>query len=381
MIRTTTRIRVLVPLAALVLASGCGRPAADEGGGPAVREIGRVTLQESADTYVARPGGLAVDGRGYLLLTDFFQKWIVEFDPSGRLVGRYGAPGRGPGEFDAIGETVLATDSVVGAADYRSRVFHFFDRRTRRFVGSRRVSGSPSTGKVVDGTVWLTNLNTKARLGMSVWPLSSEPIGERSAELPPVQANLVPMPAEYLQSEPLRGTYPLAHAAPWADSALVGFAAAPWLVVVNRTGSVLDSVFIPASRRRGIPEDIVQELNGSRFDAASLFRRLSGLYGLSRTADGHFVAVHIDPELHGGNRITGRLFVSLLSPDRRRVCVDREIPVSQVSQPIVALQGDSIYVVEQHMKGETGSATTVTAYRVTADGCEWLSTDGKGNER
>lgn len=371
------RMMILIAAAALVLASACSGRGADAGGGPAVRQIARVTLQETRDLYVARPGGLAVDGRGHLLLTDFFQKWIVEFDGAGRAVGRFGGPGQGPGEYNAIGETVLALDSVVGAADYRSRVFHFFDRGSRRYVGSRRVNGVVSTGKVVDGTAWLATLNTQTRLGMSVWPLSRERIDERSAGLPPVQANLVPLPAEYLQSEPLRGTYPLAHAAPWADSALVGFAAAPWLVVVDRGGAVRDSVAIPVQRRRGIPDGIVREMNGPGFDVRKLFRSLSGLYGLSRTADGHFVAVHIDPELHSGNRITGRLFVSLISPDRRRACVDREIPVSQVSQPIVALQGDTVYVVEQQMNGETGS-TTVTSYQVTPQGCDWISTRKQG---
>lgn len=381
MMRANGLTRMLLPAAALLLACGCGKTAPAADGGPAVRQVARLTLQESADNYIARPGGLAVDERGHVLLTDFFQKWIVEFDGSGRFVGRFGAPGRGPGEFNAIGETVLAFDSIVGAADYRARLFHFFDRGTRRYLGSRRVNGVASTGKVVDGTVWLANLNASTRLGMSVWPLAGERIGEGSAELPPVEANLVPLPAEYLGSEPLRGTYPLAHAAPWADSALVGFAAAPVLVVVGRNGAVRDSVSIPATRRRGIPDGIVQELNGPRFDVQKLFRSLSGLYGLSRTADGQFVAVHIDPELHSGNRITGRLFVSLISADRRRACVDREIPVSQVSQPIVALRGDSVHVLEQHVRGESGSATTVTTYRVTADGCEWLSIHRAGGVR
>lgn len=371
----------LVPIAALVLAAACGgRGAAANAEGPSVRALSRVTLEESAEVFVARPGGLAVDGRGFFL-TDYFQKWIVEFDRSGRFVARYGAPGRGPGEFNAIGETVLVTDSLVGAADYRIRSFHFFDRGSRRYVGSRRVNGLATTGRMVNGTAWLTNVNTKTRLGMSVWPLSGERIDERSAALPPVEANLVPLPAEYMESEPLRGTYSLGFAAPWADSALVGFAAGPHLVVVDGRGVVRDSVAIPVARRRGIPAGIVQDLAGSRFDAAALFRRLSGLYGLSRTADGHFVAVHIDPELHGGNRITGRLFVSLLSPDRGRACVDREIPVSQVSQPLVALQGDSIFVVEQHVKGESNSATTVATYRVTPEGCDWISTDAPGGRR
>jgi hypothetical protein len=376
----TTKLNTLSVLWALTAASGCGGRA-DGGAGPALRQVAQVTLQEDSALYVARPGGLAVDAQGHFLLSDFFQKWIVEFDGLGRPVGRYGGPGLGPGEFNAIGETVLAVDSLIGAADYRSRTFHFFDRGSRRFVGSRRVNGTPSTGKVVDGTVWLTNFNTETRLGMSVWPLSGERIDERSADLPPVEANLVPLPAEYLEAEPLRGTYPLAHAAPWADSALVGFAAARDLVLVRRDGAVLDSVRIPAVRRRGIPDGLVQELNRPRFDPRKLFASLSGLYGLSRTADGHFVAVHIDPELHGGNRITGRLFVSLLSPDRRRACVDREIPVSDVSQPIVAVRGDSVFVVEQHVKGEAGAATTVTAYRVSPEGCDWIPTDGARGTR
>ena len=95
----------LVPLAALVLAAGCGRRgAAADAGGPTIRELSRVTLQETAGVYVARPGGVAVDGQGRVLLTDYFQKWIVEFDRSGRFVARYGAPGQGPGEFNAIGK-------------------------------------------------------------------------------------------------------------------------------------------------------------------------------------------------------------------------------------------------------------------------------------
>ncbi len=373
---TLARVRTVVGAGALLATWGCGGDTA-ENAGPAVRQVAHVTLQESKDLYVARPGGLAVDGRGHFLLTDFFQKWIIEFDASGRPIGRFGGPGQGPGEFSAIGETVLALDSVVGAADYRSRMFHFFDRTTRRYVGSRHVSGSVSTGKVVNGTAWLANMDPRTRLGVSVWPLAAEQIGEGSAQLAPVQANLVPLPAEYLRSEPLRATYPLAHAAPWADSALVGFAAAPHLVVVDRGGVVRDSVFIPAVRRRGIPDDIVAQLNGAGFDAKKLFRSLSGLYGLSRTADGHFVAVHIDPELHSGNRITGRLYARLISPDRARECVDREIPVSQISQPIVAVQGDRVYVVEQHTNGESGT-TTITTYQVSPEGCRWTSTDQEG---
>ena len=137
---------------------------------------------------------------------------------------------------------------------------------------------------------------------------------------------------------------------------------------------MVDSVSLPVRYRRGIPPTLVEELRGRRFDARKLFGSVSGLYGLSRTPDGHFVAVHLDPTLHSGNRITGRLFVSLLSPDRSRACVDREISVSDVSQPLVALRGETLYVVEQHVEGESGSSTTVTTYRVTPEGCDWTPT-------
>lgn len=364
-------------VAAAWIVAGPDAPApAEAGAGPSVERVRRVTLQESAELYVARPGGLAVDDRGHLLLTDFFQKWIVEFGPDGRFVARYGAPGSGPGEFTNIGETVLALDSLVGAQDYRARVFHFFRRGTGEYVGGRRIRGVASTGKVVGGAAWLANIDVESGLGMTRWPLAREEIGPRSALLPPLEAHLAPIPAEYLASEPIRGTYPIAHAAPWTDSVLVGFAAGPQLLVIGPDGAVADSVSLPALRRRGIPASLVEEMSGRRFDARRLLGRVSGLYGLSRTADGHVVAVHLDPTLHTGNRITGRLFVSLLAPARDRACVDREIPVSDVSQPLVALRGDSLYVVEQHVDGADASSTTVTLYHVDARGCAWTPLPG-----
>lgn len=360
--------------------SGCA--SRDRSGeGPRLETLGTLTLQEAEGVYLARPGGLAVDDDGSIFVTDFFQKRIVQYDRLGALVATYGAPGHGPGEFAAIGETVLLDDTLVAALDYRQRVFNIFGRRSHRYLGSRRVEGVVTTGKMAGGSAWLAHIDTRRGLGMSLWDLRGEQVGPDLVRRDPLLADRVALPAEYVASEVLRGTFPLVHAAPWGDSALIGFSASPYLLAVNRTGQVHDSVLVPVRARRGVPRDLVDRLNRPKLNFREVFGAVSGLYGLSRTADGHFVVAHFDPELHDGNRITGRVHVSLVSPDRRRACVDREIPVSDAAQPLVQLRGDTVLVLEQQLRGESGAATTLKRYRVTAAGCEWERTDNKGANR
>lgn len=374
-IRNRIAARAIHLTAALAVLGVAGCSAPDGGAGPTLEPVGSVLLQETGGVYLARPGGLAVDDAGNIFVTDYFQKQIVQFDAAGNPVATFGSPGRGPGEFSAIGESVLLFDTLVAAQDYRQRLFNVYGLRSRKYLGSRRVQGVVTTGTVRGSDAWLAHIDKDRKLGMSVWNLPREGVGPELALRAPLMADRVPLPAEYLSSEVLRGTFPLVYAAPWADSALVGFSASPWVLAVTATGQVADSVRVPVRARRGVPDDLVERLNGPSFDLRATFRSLSGQYGMSRAPDGTFLLAHLDPEIHDGNRITGRLFVSLLSADRQRACVDREVPVSDVSQPLVAFRGDTLLVLEQRLNGEANASTTLKRYRVTPAGCQWVPTE------
>jgi hypothetical protein len=283
----------------------------------------------------------------------------------------------GPGEFQSIGGALLLHDSLVGNVDDRTRTIHFFGVRSGRYVGSRRTAGSIMSGRSVGGEAWLGSFDAAANLAMIVWPIVADSLAGDPGRAEPLRSNRVPTPADYRKSDILRGVYGLMDAAPWRDSVLVGFGGSPYLYLLASQGPVLDSVVVPARRRRGIPRDFVSRLHAGQFDIRRVFGMASGLFKVSRLPDGGFALVHLDSDIHEGNRITSRVFVSLLSPDRSRACVDREVRVSDVSQPVVAIRADTLYVLEQHLEGESSSSTTVTKYPLSSAGCDWLPTTRK----
>ena len=80
--------------------------------------------------------------------------------------------------------------------------------------------------------------------------------------------------------------------------------------------------------------------------------------------------VHHDVK-HHGDQFTPSAYVTLLSADRTRACVDAVLPLSPDAKGATALVGDRIVAFEQATSGSEATST-VRSYRIDPSGCEWV---------
>ena len=96
----------------------------------------------------------------------------------------------------------------------------------------------------------------------------------------------------------------------------------------------------------------------------------SVLFGVRRLPSGEFALVHYDQEIGDAGDVHTRMFVSLLSRDRTRVCLDRERSLSPDAQPRTAFRGDTLFVLQQTVADQS-AVTFVKSYHLSDDGCAW----------
>lgn len=354
----------------LLLAGGVGcsgpdGPAGDGRPGPTLEKLGEVTLQESPSLYIGAPSSLWVDDEGSFFVADYFAGRIVRFDREGRPTETYGAGrGSGPGELEAVGTTFLV-DSLVVAEDAGDDVLERFDRRTGEHVGSRDFTGNIGRAVPKDSVVWLGNQSQARNSSVLLWRLDTDDLEYD-----------VPLPEEYRRSAPLFGTYTRFSVAPSGDTVLVAYMGLDRLSVHDSDLNRLGWVGVPAERRREEPEDLVRRVNETG-GAQERFSVTSFLFGVHRLPDGHVAVVHYDQGVESvtSRRIEAEVYVSLLSADLDRACVDRRVPTADAAQPVLQLRGDTLFLLQQEVGEDQGRARTfVEAFRVSTAGCEWRPT-------
>lgn len=350
---------------ALVLAfpacTGRGRgTAADQGPGLAL--VDSITVAEADSLYVGRAQGLAAAPGGGFYVSDAFAQRAILFDGRGSPVRVFGGRGEGPGEFTGV-DGVFAVDSTLVVVDQLGHALNVFDARQGRFVRRVPFEGIIKAAAAWNGTVWLGDQNVDRKTGVAVW----NPRSDRLAYMPP-------LPPEYLLSPELAGIYDGSSLAAWSDSLLVGFTGSNDLFLANDQGAVLGTVGVPVRRRRGIPPDFASRLKALQFP--EMFSLGSMLFDLHRLSDGRTALVHFDQTIDG-RLVTARVFLSLLSADRRRACVDGEVPVSTDSQPLVAFRGDTLLVLEQRITSGDRPVTILRSFRIDDSHCDWIPTGGR----
>jgi len=74
----------------------------------------------SGDGQLNRPGGLAVEASGNVIVVDSGNNRLQVFTPEGKFVGKCGGPGRGPGEFNSPWGITLDKDGNIWVADWKN---------------------------------------------------------------------------------------------------------------------------------------------------------------------------------------------------------------------------------------------------------------------
>jgi hypothetical protein len=363
-------------MAALTIA-GCesdagGRSSAG-GAGPALIAVDSVLLAEADTLYLGNPFSLAIDPwDGSFYVSDFFANRVFRFSRDGSLMRSYGRPGSGPGEFMAPNLVFALDERTLVASDQRHKLFQLYDRDSGAFL-----RGIPYEGRLgmtppvaANGLIWAPSRNPATGTAALAWDVRTDSIRYLPA-----------LPDEYVTSLARRGWfasfYSTGTVAAWADSVIVGMSGGNDLILHHADGTVLDTVRVPVVRRRGVPANHQQRVDEDRkLETDELFRIASLLYHVHRTPDGSLLVVHHDSDLEGeiqGGVITARPFVTVISPDRRRACVDAELPVSPDARPIQGFRGDTLFLLDRRILPDETLETWVVKYRVDAENCDWVA--------
>ena len=156
---------------------------------------------------------------------------------------------------------------------------------------------------------------------------------------------------------------------PTGDSLLVAFAVQETLLLTDAHGTLVDSLALPVIRRRGVPDDVEERMQTSG-SAEGAWRIASLLHSAHRLSDGQIALVHADMEFTNGTFLMA-LFVSLLSRDLQRACIDERLPLTGESQPWLAFRGDTLFALEQVTEGSDRVRTIVRRFTPAPERCTW----------
>lgn len=335
-----------------------------------------VVLEESDSLYLGKPdAGLYVDDRGSIYVADEFWRHLVRFTPDGRPDRVFGQNGSGPGEFRSTAPgTFVAGDLVFQPA---SRKLVAFDRETGEFRGERAANGYLTAGYLHGTDLIMALFDYGSAHGVVVVPLSDFE-STTNPERTLLTSSIAPRPKVYTDYPELI-IFNRTALAVWQDSMLVGYGGAEDVVTYTLAGSPVDTTTMPFRLRTGSSKERMSVFLEPGAPFNTLLSARSTLKALWRMPDGKFLLWHQDnwSEPFGADeQVFGRAFLSILSADRRRACVDAEVPFPGSSWPRITARVDTVYALDQVVPGGDSIQTysVIRRYLLDTSGCEWLPT-------
>lgn len=340
-----------------------------------------VVLAEEDTAFVGMPGAsITVGIAGEWYIPDASQNRVLVFSPSGSLIRILGRQGQGPGEFSGVGPFGVAVDSLVLIPDFGGRRLNVY-HATGAAIGSIPYDGYLARLGRDRSTVWLGLLDLGNR--RALLSVSAERLRHPEA-IQPLVASLVATPAQYREYPRLLDFSDVAVAAT-GDTLVYGFGGLSFLVRTVLGATTSDTVVVPTCGRRGSPLAAVgdllkrrprtpeEDLSVSEQTAAAL----SALLNIWRLETGEYLIWYQDPVIESRGRILkGVAFLSILSPDLRRACVDARIEAPGIGRPRLGLAGDTVLVLDQVVSAAAPdrATTVVRKYPLDRSTCQWVST-------
>ncbi len=329
--------------------------------------VDTVWLQEGERAYLVLPGALRTDLDGYLV-TDAGQARVFRYAANGRLVQRYGAEGEGPGEFKYASVALPYGANEILVVSWNPPALQRFNRETGRYVQRYPIQGGdPSSAVLAGDTIWLGGARYAERAGVEqLW------IGRGKS------VSMAPLPQAFEQGGPVGGIFPVVSLTRWNDTVMVGFEPSDTLLVLAPNGRVVERVTIPHQRRRGVPSDLrAHLLEVMRKDYTNVFGVLSALRGMYRLPSGATALVHYDSR-PGKLPASSDVFVSVVSADRTRACVDASVPLGPDPHPVIAFKADTLLVLDQQLAGGLDVASFIARFTLDESTCRWVPTGIEG---
>ena len=274
-----------------------------------------------------------------------------------------GSAAAGPESSAPPVATAIVGDSLLVVADWRNRIASAFDRRSGAFVRSARLEGYP---------MWM---QVRRRHGVDVGRELHE---EDQPGLLADGRGLGALPGR--ASRRIRQVLDPPAGTPVRDDAAHGRHHPAGIHGPPRP-------FPPPPGR-----DRVRHRGGSRGSPARSSRRTSWSGSRSRSKTtrsppwdprwwpctasppGEVAAFYLDVTVDG-RLITAAGFLSVLSPDLRRACVDIPFEFGRDGRPVVAFRGDTLFTLEQRIVSETRALSASARTTSDTSRCRWLPTE------
>ena len=375
-----TRLFLPILLIPSLLASFSGWAVA-QNGGPDLIFLDSLVLEETEEHYVGNPLALFVAPDGSLLVSDGFAETILRYDATGRLVGRFGRSGGGPGEFRNLGGVGFVAADIAGFLDEAGEL-KLFALSTDAHPGSVRldIDNRPSAFAVKGDSLWFAGVNpvSSATHGaVAIGDLIS--VASTGDQSLPIVFDRGTPPAPYTENHALARTLSHTFLDVGDGGVVLGFTASPFLLRTDHLGDVVDTVWIARGHRRGEPDedelfelmrgDQPQSPEETRAWMFQLFGSVSFVRGLSVDEGGNVYTLHQDSDRDAAGTMTGlRLYAAVSRFDGSRGCPgDTLIPTSDVGAPIPLLQGKTLWILERQFGEGGGSGISTVVRRFTID--------------
>ena len=321
-----------------------------------------VTLKETDSLFIGSPSAVWLGKEGSFFVADRLHPKIAQVDSTGAFVRILSRPGPGPGELEAPIQIVGLGDSAIGVADEVKRVVEIFSLPAGKFSRARPYDGSVTSAWVDGSIIWMGGVSPRHGRGVKRWDLGADSID-----------HLVSLPLSYQRNGPLAAFFYNVAVAPQGDNLIVGYSADRAILVTDRHGTVVDSFAVPSAGRRGEPADLEQRIDPKNdMEFADLVALSSVLVQIGARADGSLLFVHLDYGMIPPRTITAKAFVSLVSADLTRACVDAEVPQDDPGVMPFAFRGDTLFTVKQLAGAGRRVETSLVGYTVDSSNCDWL---------
>lgn len=351
-----------------------------------------VTLAESDSVFLGSPGAaFTMDRDGSAYIPDPSTNRILVFSRGGQLARTIGRTGGGPGEFQRIGPFSLVSGSTILQDDGGAKRVKVFERATGALLGGIPYDGYLSWIARGDSDYVFALIDEVRARVVATAPAREIRAGAISSTGGRLTAARVALPSEYARYHMLK-SWADAKVLQQGDTLVAAFGGLDVIVRYTSGGAETDTFHVPTCVRRGTPPPVLDEwfrrVPKSYEDLQEIGKHtdnaISALLGMWRLGDGSFLVWYQDPIWESDGKILkGIAYLSLLSPDLSRACVDGKMEAPGINRVRLTLQGDTIAVLDQIIgeQGEGKVRSVIRRYRIDQADCTWLATRGQGNAR
>lgn len=342
---------------------------------PVLTLVDSVILAENDTLFLGSPAAtFTLDVAGQYFIPDRGNNRVLQYSAAGAMVRTFGRQGSGPGEFRGLGNAVMVTMGRVWQDDYARKRINLFDT-SGSFVEAVPYQGRLSGLKAAGSSAWAGLLDASRSLG----------VAEIDANNPAdsLAASMVSLPLAYSRF-PMLSYWDHTSVLVTGDTLVIAFGGVEYLVRYQRSGTPIDTVWVPTCRRQGSPEEIVAQAFGSmprnaeeQARVAEMQLKISGLMGSWRLSDGRILVWYQDPSQDSSGVFLSRAFLSVLSPDLQRACVDAQVYGPGSGKAVLAVHNDQVHLLDQvvlHRESKSVVQTVIRKYSIDTDQCRWLGT-------